>query len=74
MQQHGPVPKGDNWKCSQYLEILSFLLDYFLIKMRYIRQELITLCFDILYVLPGFIVLKTVANFPSGGLASNEKS
>lgn len=47
MQQHDPVPKDDNYKCSQYLEVLFFLLDYFLIKMRDIRQKLITLCFEI---------------------------
>lgn len=63
MQQCGPVPKVDNWKHSQYLEILSFWLDYFLIKMRYIRQELITLCFEILHVFPGFMVLKKLQNF-----------
>lgn len=42
--------------------------------MRYIRQELITLCFEVLYVFPGYMVLEKVANFPAGGLAANKKS
>lgn len=54
----------DNWKCSQCSEILSFLLEYFLIKMSHFRQELITLFWNFVYA-PWLNVLKNSCKLPT---------